>query len=71
MPPPPQLLESTYAPDLIHAKNMLKPGFFFRIPDELLLKYTKADSLCQDDYQVERNVSPGKKNAKMHCGPKS
>ena len=40
--------------------------FFFRIPDELLLKYTKADSLCQDDYQVERNVSPGKKMTKCN-----
>ena len=30
-----------------------------RIPDELLLKYTKADSLCQDDYQVDRNGFSG------------
>ena len=52
-------------------EKYVKTWIFFRIPDELLLKYTKADSLCQDDYQVERNVSPGKKNAKMHCGPKS
>lgn len=29
-----------------------------RIPDELLLKYTKADSLGQDDFPVEPTASP-------------
>ena len=42
-----------------------------RIPDELLLKYTKADSLCQDDYPVERNSSPGLSGGRNSATPRS
>ena len=42
-----------------------------RIPDELLLKYTKADSLCQDDYQVERSASPAVSGGRNSATPRS
>ena len=35
-----------------------------RIPDELLLKYTKADSLGQDDFPVEPAASPAGRSSR-------
>ena len=39
-----------------------------RIPDELLLKYTKADSLGQDDFPVEPAASPSKEGRSSRTG---
>ena len=45
--------DSLQRPDSLHGDDDED-----RIPDELLLKYTKADSLGQDDFPVEPTASP-------------
>ena len=60
------LAESMERPDSLHGEDDED-----RIPDELLLKYTKADSLCQDDYPVERNVSPAVSGGRNSATPRS
>ena len=46
--------DSLQRPDSLHGDDDED-----RIPDELLLKYTKADSLCQDDYPLDRELTSG------------
>ena len=58
-------MDSNASPVSSSADSMQRPDSLHgdddedRIPDELLLKYTKADSLCHDDYPAERENSPG------------